>query len=88
MFKNNKGSMGETVFALAIIFLLFMAGSLFINPIKDSVTDFRTNVGCAVPADLSDGEKLLCLGGDATVPYFIILLFATMGGILLAKFAL
>lgn len=87
MLYNKKADMGDTVFSLVIILLLFMAGSLFVNPIKDSITDFRTNIGCG-GAGLSDGTKLLCLGGDAAVPYFIILLFSTIGGILLSKFVI
>ena len=87
MFDNNKG-MGNMLFVIVVTFLLFMVGSLFINPIKDSVTDFRTNIGCAVPATLSDGAKILCLGGDIVVPYFILLMFSTIGGIVLAKITL
>lgn len=78
--------MADTGFAIVIAFLLFFAGSLFVNPLKDSVTDFRTDIGCATPASLSDGAKLLCLGGDAVIPYFILLLISTIGGIVFSKF--
>lgn len=78
--------MSNVTYALVIAFFLFMAGSLFINPIKDTVSSFRTDIGCAAPS--SDGIKLLCLGGDAVVPYYILMLFSVIGGIVLSKFTI
>ncbi len=73
---NKKGSM-----YIAIIFALFffMVGMLMLPFIKDGVTEARTNINCQ-SSSITDGAKLVCLGLDIGVPYFIIGILTLIGG--------
>lgn len=78
---NNKGQ----TLALGIIsaIVIFIIGMLIINFLMPEVTTFRTNLNCSNPSAISDGTKLLCLVGDAVIPYIIVLVFSiTIGGII------
>ena len=69
---------------LAILSALavFVCGFLFINFLMPEVTTFRTSMSCSSVDTISDGQKIVCLFGDATVPYFILgLLSLAIGGI-------
>jgi len=67
--------------------MIFLFGNLFISPIKDLAGSIRIDLGCATPATLSDGSKLLCLGTDAVVPYFILIILSIAGSMIINKFA-
>lgn len=75
---NKKGGI---YLAVAMAIMLFLVGMLVIPFIKDSVTNFRTNINCT-NTSISDGAKLTCLAGDTVVPYFIITVIAIAGGII------
>lgn len=74
---NKKGNF---FLAFVIAGMIFMTGMLCLPFIKDGVTDFRTNIQCS-NASISDGTKLLCLGGDSVVPYFLITILSLAGGL-------
>lgn len=72
---------------LAIIntIAIFLIGFMFINFLMPEVTDFRVNLNCSDASNIHDGNKLLCLMGDATVPYFILLIFSLGLGIIMSR---
>ncbi len=80
---NNKGQ----VMGLAILSALavFVCGFLFINFLMPEVTTFRTAIGCANVSAISDGQKVMCLFGDVTVPYFIVGLLSLAVGAITAR---
>ncbi len=51
---------------------VFVCGFLFINFLMPEVTVFRASLSCTSVDTISDGTKLLCLFGDATIPYVIL----------------
>ncbi len=73
---NKKASI-YTGMIFALFF--FMFGILMLPLMKDVVTTARTNLNCS-SSSISDGNKLICLGGDALVPYFIIGILTLAGG--------
>ena len=76
-----KGKRGGLFMAMILGGFIFMIGMLHLPFVKDGVTDFRTNIQCT-NSSITDGAKLLCLGGDIVVPYFIITLLAFIGGLI------
>jgi uncharacterized membrane protein len=74
---NKKGSMFIGVI-FAIFFFIF--GMLMLPLMKDGITEARTNIGCSTSGSLSDGAKLMCLGLDLGVPYFIVAILTFVGG--------
>ena len=80
--KNKRGNMLASVM---IAIMLFMIGMIVVNFIKPEVLTARTGLNCATGTSISDGTKLMCLGVDIVVPYFIILVFSIAGGILFEK---
>lgn len=83
---NNKGQ----TFGLAIMvaIMIFLVGMMVLNVIMPEVTTARSSdaLGCAAPD--SDGAKLLCLTVDLVIPYFILLVISTAGGIITARLVL
>ena len=67
--------------------MIFMAGMLFVNPLKDDVTSSRTTMDCT-NSSISDGAKVTCLGIDIVVPYFMWAIFSVAGGLVIARFLL
>lgn len=63
---------------LAILSFLavLIIGLMFVNFLLPEVTTFRTDMSCSSADTISDGTKLLCLFGDATVPYVIVLIIS------------
>ena len=82
---NIKGGMG---IALIVAIMLFIIGLMSINFIIGEVTRARdaSNLNCDSPT--SDGIKLTCLLVDIVVPYFIIIILSTAGGLIIAKFTI
>jgi len=66
---------------MSAIFILII-GFLFLNFLMPEITDFRIELNCASPSDITDGTKLLCLVGDIIVPYWIILVFSVVIGLI------
>ena len=82
---NKKGSLGIAIITSIFVFIIGLA---VINLLLPEVTNFRINMNCADAENINDGVKLLCLVGDVTIPYWILLIISiTIGGIV-AKFVL
>ena len=61
---------------ILVAFMIFVAGYLIIEPLKDNITTSRSDLNCSTPALITDGNKMMCLIIDGTVPYFIITMIA------------
>lgn len=71
---NKKGqSMGLGILSFLAVLII---GLMFVNFLMPEVTTFRTEMSCSSADTISDGTKLLCLFGDATIPYVIVLIFS------------
>lgn len=80
---NNKGA--GLLIAIVIAVMIFAAGMLFMNFIKDDVTSARLGMDCT-NSTISDGAKVTCLGIDIVIPYFILGILSSAGGIIVARF--
>ena len=83
-------SKGQTMFmAIIIACMIFFAGVITVNFIKDDVTTARlsTAMDCT-NSSISDGSKVVCLGIDLAVPYFIVLFLSAAGGLIAARLML
>ena len=81
-------SRGQTLgISIIIAITLLIIGLMSINFIRDEVTTVRAASGldCSNATNISDGTKLTCLAVDLAVPYFIILVFSVVGGIIVAR---
>ena len=81
-------SKGQTMFiAILIACMIFFAGVIVVNFLKDDITTARNALDCT-NSTISDGTKLTCLGTDIVVPYFIIIFLSAAGGLIAAKLTL
>lgn len=80
---NRKGQM---YLSIVIALLLFMGGILFVNFLIPDIDTARSsaNLDCN-NSTITDGNKLACLAVDSVMPYFIIVLISTAGGIITAR---
>jgi hypothetical protein len=62
-----------------------MVGMVVANFLKSPIDNARVSMDCSNTASISDGTKLMCLGIDMTMIYFIILVFSIAGGAILDK---
>ena len=82
--KSKRGQ--NLILGVLAAVMIFTAGMLFLNHIKDDVTLTRT-VGMECDSStISDGAKATCLGLDLVVPIVIIVVVATAGGAILSRF--
>ena len=81
---NKKGQAGLAVIAAIMIFII---GISAVNLLKPEVISLRAadSLDCADTGGISDGNKLLCLGIGATIPWIIITIFSIAGGIVFTK---
>ena len=84
---NNKS--GQTAM-LAVLFaaMFFLLGIIFINYIRPDVQTAQSTLDCNNTSTISDGTKLMCLITDGVVPYFIILVLSSAGGVILSRLAI
>lgn len=83
---NKKGqSMGLAILSFLAVLII---GIMFVNFLMPEVTTFRTAMNCASADTISDGTKLLCLFGDATIPYVIVLIFSLAIGAITARLSI
>jgi len=76
---NKKGSLG---LGIVSAFVCLIVGLMMVNFLMPEITEFRSELSCSDAGNISDGTKLTCLVGDATVPYFIVIVFSlAIGGI-------
>lgn len=70
-------SKGQTMpLAILTTLAVILVGFTLLNFLMPEVTNFRTDIGCANAATLSDGGKVLCLIGDGVIPYVIVSILA------------
>ena len=72
---------------LMIGIFVFMLAMVFIDPIKDIITEARgtAQLDCS-NSTISDGNKMTCLVVDLLLPYFIAVVIAIAGGWIGARF--
>ena len=72
---------------LAILSFLavLIVGFTFINFLLPEVTTFRADMSCSSVDTISDGTKLTCLFGDATIPYVILLILGLAVGAITSR---
>jgi hypothetical protein len=80
--RNRGQTMGIAIVSAIFIFIV---GFLVINFLMGEITSFRADMQCANPAAISDSTKLLCLATDATVPYWIVLMFSILVGAITSR---
>jgi len=83
---NKKGQTMPLAILSAIA--IFIVGLMFVNFIMPEVTNFRTGMDCVNAESIRDGAKILCLIGDAVVPYFIIVIVSLAVGVIIARLRL
>jgi len=81
----NKKGQGWGL-AIVVMIVLFISGMIFVNFMKTEVTRARNsnNLDCS-NSDISDGTKLTCLVVDSVVPYYILIMFSAVGGLIAKK---
>ena len=83
----NKKGQSSGIPALSIAFMvavfIFLIGMTVVNLIKPMVTLARSvdNLDCSSDT-ISDGNKLACLIVDLTIPYFMVIILASAGGLI------
>ena len=79
---NSKG----TVFILTLVFavMIFMAGMLFLNFVRDDITTAKDSLGCT-DSTISDGAKVTCLVVGFVIPYGIMSVISLAGGLVLSR---
>jgi hypothetical protein len=84
-----RGKHAQTMPLAILSFLaVFIIGLTFVNFLLPEVTTFRTEMNCASASTISDGTKLLCLFGDMTIPYVIILIVSLAVGAITSRLSL
>ena len=76
---NKRGSI---VMGLVVSVLIFVMGVLFLPALSSEIDTFRSTMTCD-SATISGGNMLSCIVGDAMMPYFILLIFSIVSGILM-----
>ena len=66
--------------------MIFVAGMLFLNHIKDDVSLTRTIGMDCTNSSISDGAKVTCLGVDLVVPMVMITIVGVAGSAILSRF--
>lgn len=75
--------------AFIIAIAIFMAGMLIVNFLKDDVTSAESVTGLNCDdMNNSDGTKVTCVLIDGVIPYFFIIVFSVIGGIIAARLTL
>jgi H+/gluconate symporter-like permease len=77
----NKKGQTSIMLAVFVAILIFIAGMVLLNFLKQEVTNARTNLSCSSSSN-SDGVDMTCLLFDSVVPYFIIIVLAVAGGVI------
>ena len=82
--KNKRGQVA--LVGLMIGIMVFMLAMIFIDPIKDTITEVRAADQLNCSGDISDGSKMTCLVVDLILPYFIVIIIAIGGAYIGARF--
>jgi hypothetical protein len=81
----NKKAQSLGLGIITGLFILIV-GLMVVNFLMPEITNFRVDMNCANPSEISDGTKLVCLMSDATIPYWIILVFSLLVGAIASRF--
>ena len=81
--KKAQMGLGMTIVLSLFIFIVFIG---VVNLLIPSVTDFRVDMNCANPSEISDGIKVSCLLADTVIIYFIGLVFSVSIGSIVGRF--
>lgn len=83
---NKKGQ----TLSIAIVTALFtlLVGMTVVNFLMPEITNARTNLNCSDVDNIQDGNKLMCLMFSATVPYFFVIIFSAVVGLITARLTL
>jgi len=84
---DNEGQIINIGITIVIAIAIFFAMSLFLQPLMNLIAGSRIDLNCATPGSITDGNKLICLGLDAIIPYFIIGALSIAGSIIIMRFA-
>ena len=68
--------------------LVILVGFMSVNFLMTEVSEARTNLNCANAAAIEDGNKLLCLAADITIPYWIWIILSVAIGAVTGRFIL
>lgn len=80
---------GQTLgLALLNSIFVFLIGLMILNFIMPEITQTRIDLNCSDASSISDGNKLMCLMTDVTVPYWILLVFSLGLGFITARLGL
>jgi len=79
---NKVGGIGLSILGMIGILIV---GLMLTNFLMSEVTTFRTSMNCSDTENIHDGNKILCLIGDITVPYWIYLILALGIGAITAR---
>lgn len=82
---NKRGGLGLAIISTIMVFII---GMMMINFLMSGVTTFRADLNCADASDISDATKLTCLVGDATIPYFVLIVFSLAIGAITTRMRL
>jgi len=75
--------------------MIFIVGMVFINFIDMEVDTMLSEFGCGSvqngnivnqSLNLSDGAKATCMVAELVIPYFIVVVLAAAGGLIIARF--
>jgi len=68
--------------------LIILVGLMAVNFLMTEVSTARTSLSCSDATNIEDGNKLLCLVADVTIPYWIWIIVALAIGGITARFVL
>jgi hypothetical protein len=81
---NRKGQ--NLLLAIITTVLIFAAGMMFLNHIPDDVISTKIiGLDCTNP-DISDGNKLACMGTDLIIPILFVAIVSLALGAILSRF--
>lgn len=83
---NKKAQ--NLMFAIIMAVMLFACGMLFVGHVRDEVISTRAIGLDCTNTNISDGNKLACLGVDTVVPILIVTVVSVAGGVILSRFLL
>ena len=78
-------SLGLSIMSFLLIILV---GFLSVNFLMTEVSTARVDLDCSNADNIEDGNKLLCLVADITIPYWIWIIVALAIGVITARFLL
>lgn len=74
--------------AILSFIAIIIIGFTFVNFLMPEISQFRIDMNCASATTISSGTKILCLIGDATIPYVIVAILALAVGAITARLTL